>query len=139
MSLLRSSVHFRFWVSVSSWVVWHAQNKNLVALVRVMFFKNKRWEMIRWQFCWLIPCILLAAAQTSSSLLSLTVLALLVPAAFATVAGDGEEATEGILALSHGTSIVLLIVYILYLVFQVKQKKLGKRGRILSDLNDTIT
>ncbi|KAG2216839.1 hypothetical protein INT45_009465, partial [Circinella minor] len=60
------------------------------------------------------------AAQTSSSLLSLTVLALLVPAAFATVAGEGEQATQGILALSHGTSIVLLIVYVLYLVFQLK-------------------
>ncbi|KAI9488248.1 Sodium/calcium exchanger protein-domain-containing protein [Zychaea mexicana] len=60
------------------------------------------------------------AAQTSSSLLSLTVLSLLVPAAFATVAGDGKEATDGILALSQGTSIVLLIVYILYLIFQLK-------------------
>ncbi|KAI9264100.1 calcium/proton exchanger [Phascolomyces articulosus] len=60
------------------------------------------------------------AAQTSSSLLSLTVLSLLVPAAFATVAGESEQAAEGILALSHGTSIVLLIVYVLYLFFQLK-------------------
>ncbi|KAI8143128.1 calcium/proton exchanger [Fennellomyces sp. T-0311] len=60
------------------------------------------------------------AAQTSSSLLALTVLSLLVPAAFATVAGSDEEAAEGILALSHGTAIVLLIIYMLFLFFQLK-------------------
>ncbi|CAO3658434.1 unnamed protein product [Rhizopus microsporus] len=58
------------------------------------------------------------AAQTSCSLLSLTTLSLLVPAAFsATIPKDSP--THGILDLSHGTSIVLLIVYVLYLLFQV--------------------
>ncbi|PHZ11627.1 calcium/proton exchanger [Rhizopus microsporus ATCC 52813] len=59
------------------------------------------------------------AAQTSCSLLSLTTLSLLVPAAFsATIPKDSP--THGILDLSHGTSIVLLIVYVLYLLFQLK-------------------
>ncbi|KAI8887311.1 calcium/proton exchanger [Backusella circina FSU 941] len=60
----------------------------------------------------------ITAAQTSSSLLALTTLSLLVPAAFyATTPSDNED---GILKLSHGTSIVLLIVYLLFLFFQLK-------------------
>lgn len=59
------------------------------------------------------------AAQTSSSLLALTVLSLLVPAAFAASTPD-DKVKEGILALSHGTAIVLLIIYILFLFFQVR-------------------
>ncbi|KAI8884437.1 calcium/proton exchanger [Backusella circina FSU 941] len=61
-------------------------------------------------------------AQTSTSLLGLTTLSLLIPAAFsATTSGTSNELTSsGIINLSHGTAIVLLIVYILYLVFQLK-------------------
>ncbi|CDS03808.1 hypothetical protein LRAMOSA06763 [Lichtheimia ramosa] len=59
------------------------------------------------------------AAQTSSSLLALTVLSLLVPAAFAASTPD-DKVKEGILALSHGTAIVLLIIYILFLFFQLR-------------------
>lgn len=59
------------------------------------------------------------AAQTSSSLLALTVLSLLVPAAFA-ASTPADKVKEGILALSHGTAIVLLIIYILFLFFQVR-------------------
>ncbi|KAG0193473.1 hypothetical protein DFQ28_005077 [Apophysomyces sp. BC1034] len=61
------------------------------------------------------------AAQTSSSLLALTTLSLLVPAAFSATADETEaEAEAGILRLSHGTAIILLIVYILFLIFQLK-------------------
>ncbi|KAI9313406.1 Sodium/calcium exchanger protein-domain-containing protein [Dichotomocladium elegans] len=59
------------------------------------------------------------AAQTSSSLLALTVLALLVPAAYAASA-TVDQAKEGLLALSHGTAIILLIIYVLFLIFQLK-------------------
>ncbi|CEP10019.1 hypothetical protein [Parasitella parasitica] len=59
------------------------------------------------------------AAQTSCSLLAVTTLSLLVPAAFS-ASTPGEDTVEGILQLSHGVSIVLLIVYILYLLFQLK-------------------
>ncbi|KAF7728473.1 hypothetical protein EC973_006026 [Apophysomyces ossiformis] len=61
------------------------------------------------------------AAQTSSSLLALTTLSLLVPAAFSVTADEaGAEAQAGILRLSHGTAIILLIVYVLFLIFQLK-------------------
>lgn len=62
----------------------------------------------------------LSAAQTSSSLLAITTLSLLVPAAFAGTAVASAKDTEiGVLNLSHGTAIVLLIVYGLSLFFQV--------------------
>ncbi|KAF8978134.1 hypothetical protein BGZ46_006805, partial [Entomortierella lignicola] len=59
------------------------------------------------------------AAQTSASLLSLSCLSLLIPAAFHATATTIDQ-TENIKHLSYGTSIVLLVVYILYLVFQLK-------------------
>ncbi|KAI8967281.1 calcium/proton exchanger [Mycotypha africana] len=58
------------------------------------------------------------AAQTSCSLLAISTLSLLIPAAFSATIDD--DTTEGILQLSHGVSIVLLIVYLLYLFFQLK-------------------
>ncbi|CDS04987.1 hypothetical protein LRAMOSA07517 [Lichtheimia ramosa] len=63
----------------------------------------------------------MTAAQTSSSLLAITTLSLLVPAAFAGTAVASAKDTEiGVLNLSHGTAIVLLIVYGLSLFFQLK-------------------
>ncbi|CAO3571392.1 unnamed protein product [Mortierella alpina] len=59
------------------------------------------------------------AAQTSASLLSLSCLSLLIPAAFHATATEVDQ-TANIQHLSYGTSIVLLIVYVLYLVFQLK-------------------
>ncbi|KAI7906656.1 calcium/proton exchanger [Cokeromyces recurvatus] len=61
------------------------------------------------------------AAQTSTSLLGLTALSLLIPAAFSATAGtEINEVNKGIINLSHGTAIILLIIYFLYLVFQLK-------------------
>ncbi|KAI8981954.1 calcium/proton exchanger [Mycotypha africana] len=61
------------------------------------------------------------AAQTSTSLLGITSLSLLIPAAFSATTGRNDlEAENGIINLSHGTAIILLIVYALYLVFQLK-------------------
>ncbi|KAI9311593.1 calcium/proton exchanger [Dichotomocladium elegans] len=62
----------------------------------------------------------MTAAQTSSSLLALTTLSLLVPAAFSSTTADDNESEIGILNLSHGTAIVLLVVYGLSLYFQLK-------------------
>ncbi|KAG0325413.1 hypothetical protein BGZ99_000660 [Dissophora globulifera] len=59
------------------------------------------------------------AAQTSASLLSLSCLSLLIPAAFHATATEVDQ-TSNIQHLSYGVSIVLLIVYILYLFFQLK-------------------
>ncbi|KAG0202272.1 hypothetical protein BGX28_005157 [Mortierella sp. GBA30] len=59
------------------------------------------------------------AAQMSASLLSLSCLSLLIPAAF-NASAKGIDQTANIKHLSYGTSIVLLIVYGLYLFFQLK-------------------
>ncbi|KAI1319545.1 hypothetical protein EDD11_003815 [Mortierella claussenii] len=59
------------------------------------------------------------AAQTSASLLSLSCLSLLIPAAFHATATEIDQ-TANIQHLSYGTAIVLLIVYIMYLIFQLK-------------------
>ncbi|KAI0087295.1 Sodium/calcium exchanger protein-domain-containing protein [Irpex rosettiformis] len=64
----------------------------------------------------------ISAVQIQSSLLILSVVAVLLPAAFHFVAGaqidDSREGPE-ILSVSHGASIILLVVYISYLVFQL--------------------
>ncbi|ORX58775.1 calcium/proton exchanger [Hesseltinella vesiculosa] len=62
----------------------------------------------------------ITAAQTSSSLLALTTLSLLVPAAFSATAETEEDAVVGVLNLSHGTALILMLVYILFLFFQLK-------------------
>ncbi|CAG8819157.1 41525_t:CDS:2, partial [Gigaspora margarita] len=70
------------------------------------------------------------AAQASSSLMTLSCITLILPAAFAlavnsTTNGNNTnvDPSTKILDISYGTSIVLLIVYILYLVFQLKTHK----------------
>lgn len=61
------------------------------------------------------------AAQTMGSLLAVSVMALLLPAAFYfSIPKKSEKRTDWILDLSRGTSIVLLLVYGLYMIFQLK-------------------
>jgi len=65
----------------------------------------------------------MTAAQTSSSLMALACIGLIIPAAFISSVSTVEEKEKHIrelLNLSHGTAIVLLIIYILYLLFQLK-------------------
>ncbi|KAK0469857.1 calcium/proton exchanger [Desarmillaria tabescens] len=61
------------------------------------------------------------ATQLNSSLLAISVIAVLSPAAFHfSVVGDTEaDEASDILNVSHGTSIILLFIYISYLVFQL--------------------
>ena len=54
------------------------------------------------------------AANTSASLLSLTMLALIVPAAMT------NTNESDITALSRGVAVILLMMYVLYLFFQLK-------------------
>ena len=49
-------------------------------------------------------------------------MSLLVPAAFSATTSDDKDAEIGILNLSHGTALVLLVVYGLSLYFQVSQQ-----------------
>jgi Ca2+:H+ antiporter len=57
------------------------------------------------------------AAQTSASLLTLTVLSWVIPAMFASVTQNHEQ--DKVLALSRGTAIVLIITYATFIVFQL--------------------
>lgn len=62
------------------------------------------------------------AANTSASMLCLTVFGLMLPAAFKTALKNEDEdlVLRQVLELSRGTSIVLLLAYLFYLVFQLK-------------------
>lgn len=63
-------------------------------------------------------------AQTMSSLMGLAVTSLLIPAAFNSAfpnpTGPGSDANQAVLNVSHGTAIILLVIYVFYLVFQLK-------------------
>ncbi|GJJ73605.1 Ca2+:H+ antiporter [Entomortierella parvispora] len=61
----------------------------------------------------------MTAAQTSASLLSLSCMSLLIPAAFVASAKEIDQ-TANIKHLSYGTSIILLIVYMFFLYFSLK-------------------
>jgi Ca2+:H+ antiporter len=60
--------------------------------------------------------------QMSACLLSLSVMSLLLPTAFhASFNSDQQnKATNSVLKVSRGTSVILLLVYVLYLLFQLK-------------------
>ncbi|KFX95633.1 hypothetical protein V490_03749 [Pseudogymnoascus sp. VKM F-3557] len=61
------------------------------------------------------------AASTMSSLLILASAALIIPATLFTVlSGSSTDTEKTMLMLSHGTAIILLILYVLYLVFQLR-------------------
>ncbi|KAJ6265077.1 hypothetical protein Dda_1232 [Drechslerella dactyloides] len=62
-------------------------------------------------------------AQTASSLLAVAVLSLIIPSAFHWAGSNGrngDEIQRGIVGLSRGTSVILLVVYGVYLFFQLK-------------------
>jgi len=60
------------------------------------------------------------AAQTSSSLMTLACITLVIPAAYKLTLPQEPDDESGILLISRGTSILLLIVYCAYLFFQLK-------------------
>ncbi|KAI0473895.1 Sodium/calcium exchanger protein-domain-containing protein [Xylariaceae sp. FL0804] len=58
--------------------------------------------------------------QMSACLLSLSVISLVLPTAFHASFSDEDEADVKSLKISHGTSVILLLVYGIYLLFQLK-------------------
>ncbi|KAF2468623.1 vacuolar calcium ion transporter-like protein /H(+) exchanger [Lindgomyces ingoldianus] len=64
-------------------------------------------------------------ASTMSSLMAVSSASLIIPATLyaALRTSTDEETDKNILLLSHGTSIILLLLYILYLVFQLHTHK----------------
>ncbi|KAJ2917388.1 hypothetical protein MD484_g3021, partial [Candolleomyces efflorescens] len=77
----------------------------------------------------------ISATQLNSSLLTVSVIAVLLPAAFHFSVPELEDSTEAtyILAVSHGVAIILLVVYIAYLVFQ-----LFSHSNLYADTGDHI-
>jgi len=59
-------------------------------------------------------------AQTAASLLALAVGSLIIPTIFSLTPGIKENSSESVPPLSHGVSVILLVVYICYLFFQLK-------------------
>lgn len=63
------------------------------------------------------------AASTMSSLMALSSASLIIPATlYAAMRGSpaSDDKEDNVLILSHGTAIILLIIYILYLLFQLR-------------------
>lgn len=72
----------------------------------------------------------ITAAQTSASLLFISVVSLLLPAAFYGSTVNAETAAKersDILNISRATSIILLVIYFAYLVFQVRNAHIYNR------------
>jgi len=63
------------------------------------------------------------AAQTSSSLMTLACITLVIPAAYKITLPNELDDERGILLISRGTSILLLLVYCAYLYFQLKSHR----------------
>ncbi|PPR06427.1 hypothetical protein CVT26_004839 [Gymnopilus dilepis] len=59
------------------------------------------------------------AAQASSSLMTLACITLVIPAAYQSARGE-SDGNEGLLIISRGTAIILLLVYVAYIYFQLK-------------------
>jgi len=56
-----------------------------------------------------------------SSLMTVAAASLIIPATlYAVLKGSSEDTDAALLMLSHGTAIILLVLYVLYLVFQLK-------------------
>jgi Ca2+:H+ antiporter len=63
------------------------------------------------------------AANVSSSLLAITILVFLLPAAFGFQLPDSPENATKQLYFSHGTSVLMLVIYIAFLYFQLSTHK----------------
>lgn len=78
-------------------------------------------------------------ASTMSSLMTVASASLIIPATlFAALSNSKADVEENILILSHGTSIILLVVYIMYLYFQLKSHSdlfEGESGAALESQN----
>ncbi|KAK5074824.1 Vacuolar membrane antiporter with Ca2+/H+ and K+/H+ exchange [Lithohypha guttulata] len=59
-------------------------------------------------------------ASTMSSLMAVATASLIIPATLYSVMDDGDHEEGKISILSHGTSIILLVIYVAYLFFQLK-------------------
>ncbi|KAJ1966396.1 hypothetical protein GGI12_000106 [Dipsacomyces acuminosporus] len=78
------------------------------------------WAFLCGGICHRVQLFHAEAAQCAGALLALSVLSMIIPGAYHGVHASKGEITNGILVMSRGTALVLLVVYILFLVFQLK-------------------
>ncbi|KAI8968054.1 Sodium/calcium exchanger protein-domain-containing protein [Mycotypha africana] len=84
----------------------------------------------------------ITSAQTSASLLFLSVASLLLPASFYGSTVDAESAEKersDILGISRATAIILLVVYLAYMVFQLRTHRDLQRPmpeRVVSEIDE---
>jgi Ca2+:H+ antiporter len=76
-------------------------------------------------------------AQTLSSFMFVATGALILPSAFDAGLKRGPDTEAGVLALSRGTAVVLLIIYILFLVYQLRTHTYVFETEGLNDDEDT--
>ncbi|KAI9806032.1 MAG: hypothetical protein M1833_004439 [Piccolia ochrophora] len=63
----------------------------------------------------------MTVASTMSSLMAVACASLIIPATlYAALRGSNADSKEGILLVSRGTSMILLVLYVMYLYFQLK-------------------
>ncbi|KZS90037.1 calcium/proton exchanger [Sistotremastrum niveocremeum HHB9708] len=63
--------------------------------------------------------LLVLGCSFLAGLLMLAVITLVIPAAYEAVGGDETPPHDGLLIISRGTSLLLLVVYIVFLIFQI--------------------
>lgn len=72
-------------------------------------------------------------ASTMSSLMAVASASLIIPATlYAVLSNSKQNARDQILILSHGTAIILLIIYVMYLYFQLRS-----HADLFEETNDT--
>jgi Ca2+:H+ antiporter len=76
-------------------------------------------------------------AQTLSSFMFVATGALILPSAFDAGLPRGPSTEAGVLALSRGTAVVLLIIYILFLVYQLRTHTYVFETEGMNDDEDT--
>jgi len=76
-------------------------------------------------------------AQTLSSFMFVATGALILPSAFDAGLPQNAATREGVLALSRGTAVVLLIIYILFLIYQLRTHTYVFETDGLNDEEDT--
>ena len=88
---------------------------NLLLVLGMCFFfgglKHKEQEFNTTVFPLCFHRIDYETAQTASSLLALAISSLLIPAAFHSALGTTDISENGVLQLSRGTAVILLVVY----------------------------
>jgi Ca2+:H+ antiporter len=74
-------------------------------------------------------------ASTMSSLMAVASASLIIPATlYAALSNSKQSARDNILILSHGTSIILLVIYVMYLYFQLRS-----HAYLFEETNDAET